>query len=707
MIKKLFFIFLVFFWIFFQTVQADFIPVEDVFSDIDKNYKYYKELQELYNRWMVVPESDGKFHPEKLLERDEFVGISMEVICKKCIQPNTEDYFYETYTGKYVFFDINESNRYFYCIAEADALDYVRGYNVDYVCENGTSKSWERPFCPDNRITKEEAYAVIMRNSKIWTIQDNESLIASIVAWWSYDAISDDVGPKNLDGTPYTFYGYFKKALEYELVEYDADWQASVYKLLQKQDNKIYPKKYVTKEEFLYLAYVALKANNCEPPKWEVDIALKMEILDKSCNEVEKDFCQRSGLDDPDDTYDFYPIPEWFCSDWIQDPEGYIWRFYNTSTWERFIKYGKYLEDIQLPSPWIRRIYLRVIDNCWNTVEIYSTIVVDSSTDDDLDWEIIITDPSCNESWWNCDELQTCDTEGNICDIDIPIDDGEVCEDGIKSYEWTITHTASWKTYNFTTEFVDDFYFNLPWEWRIWVKVTDNCGNEVYETRKVFIGDIGLNVTIYAVPIIGYAPLLIDFEWFASGGDGKYTYRWDFADGGTWFWKIIDHVFRREWIYLVKLFVKDGSGRSGDASVSIKALPLNCENDSDNDSVNDCDDLCPLEVWNTANNGCPVFERKCWTNCSCPPWYVCESSDVPACLNSYCRPVITANPCLFDPRQDTIFWNIMCNSCPCNRFLDFLASVRKCDVLFPAITSPNSTEIYSRGDVYEDRKSVV
>jgi hypothetical protein len=26
---------------------------------------------------------------------------------------------------------------------------------------------------------------------------------------------------QNLDKTPYTFYGYFKKALEYELIEYD------------------------------------------------------------------------------------------------------------------------------------------------------------------------------------------------------------------------------------------------------------------------------------------------------------------------------------------------------------------------------------------------------------------------------------------------------------------------------------------------------
>lgn len=679
-------------------VRADFIPVDEVFSDIDKNYKYYKELQELYNRWMIFPEEDGKFHPEKLLERDEFVGISMEVICKKCIQPNTEDYFVNTYTGKDVFFDINESNRYFYCVAEADAMDYVRWYNIDYACENGTSKAWEAPFCPDNRITKEEAYAVILRNSKIWTIADNEALLWQIRSWVSFPNISDDVSPL-IDGAAYTFYGYFKKALEYQITEYDTDGQATIYKLLEKIDNKISPKKYVTKEEFLYLAYIALKANNCKPPETKIDIALKMEVLDKSCNEAEKDSCQRSGLDDPENTYDFLPIPEWFCSKGIKDPEGYIWRFYNTGTGERFNKYWKYLEDIKLPSIWIRRVYLRVIDNCGNTVEIFSTIVVEWDTDEELDGEIDILEGSCTKTK-TCPDIDTCNTPNNICDIDVPIYDIPVCQAGIQDYYWTITHTPTGKTFNFSTKYVDDFDFSMPWQRRIGVRVRDNCNNEIYRTKEIFIGDIWLNVTIYANPIIGYAPLLVDFEWFASGGDGKYTYSWNFADGWRWNGKIIDHVFERQWVYLVNLFVKDGSWRSGDASVAIKALPLNCENDSDEDGVNDCDDLCPLVDGDAQNRGCPIFERKCGADCSCPSGYTCESQQRNICANNFCRPVIVTHPCLFDARQDTIYGNVMCNSCPCNRFVDYLASIRKCDVLFPAITSPNSTQIYSQWEIY-------
>jgi hypothetical protein len=50
----------------------------------------------------------------------------MEVICNKCIQPNTEYKFIEAYTAKKVYFDIDERNPYFYCVAEADAKNYVK-----------------------------------------------------------------------------------------------------------------------------------------------------------------------------------------------------------------------------------------------------------------------------------------------------------------------------------------------------------------------------------------------------------------------------------------------------------------------------------------------------------------------------------------------------------------------------------------------------
>jgi len=96
------------------------IPVEKVFTDISKDYKYHKELQALYDRWMIFPDENWKFSPNKLLNRDEFVGITMEIICKKCISPNTNFEFIKNYSDKIPFYDVEKQNKYFYCISESD-----------------------------------------------------------------------------------------------------------------------------------------------------------------------------------------------------------------------------------------------------------------------------------------------------------------------------------------------------------------------------------------------------------------------------------------------------------------------------------------------------------------------------------------------------------------------------------------------------------
>jgi hypothetical protein len=50
----------------------------------------------------------------------------MEVSCKKCVKPNTAIDYIMKYTGKDIFFDLEETNKNFYCIAEAKETDVVR-----------------------------------------------------------------------------------------------------------------------------------------------------------------------------------------------------------------------------------------------------------------------------------------------------------------------------------------------------------------------------------------------------------------------------------------------------------------------------------------------------------------------------------------------------------------------------------------------------
>jgi len=46
------------------------------------------------------------------------------------------------------------------------------------------------------------------------------------------------------------------------------------------------------------------------------------------------------------------------------------------TTGEEFFHYGSFLDNITLPHPGERRMYLTVIDKCGNTGQVYSTIVV-------------------------------------------------------------------------------------------------------------------------------------------------------------------------------------------------------------------------------------------------------------------------------------------------------------------------------------------
>lgn len=679
--------------------EGQYLPVEDVFSDIDKNYKYYHEVQELYNRWILFPDANGKLNPTKLLNRDEFVGISMEIICKKCIQPNTELEFLQAYTWKNVYFDINEANPYFYCVAEADNKQYVKWYVQGDVCQNNTSKEWERPFCPDNKITKEEAYAVIMRNSKIWTIAQNAIETQAIIDGYETEKLSDDVYPKNSDGSPYTFYGYFKKALQYQLVEYDEKGNQKIYKLLETRDNKIYPKQYMTKEEFIYLAYIALKWNSCPDTAVKNNIALKMKIRDKSCKASDKE-CKLSDLEDPDDTYDFLPIVETTCKEWVADPNGYMWRFVNLNTGAKFFLYGKYLDNVKLPEVWERRIYLRVVDNCSQTAEIYSTIMVKDTT---LDTWIKTWEDTCKAWDVSCVRTTSCDANGNKkCDV-IP-EIKTTCTQGVdeSGYEWLFTHIATGYQERKTGSYINDFNFQLEWIRRIDLTVTDKCWKRASSTTKILIWpSLKLDVTILANPIMGYAPLLVSYEGIITWGTPPYKYNWSFWDGGTWVGKYIDYIFQNEGVYTTKLIGTDSEWRTWEATVVIKVLQRDCTIDNDWDGIPDCDDKCPLIKGTAINKGCPVYEPRCSVSCGCNPWYSCDTTDPAICpIKWVCKPIVNKSACLYDSSKDLIYGNVVCNSCPCDKFVDFITTLRKCDIVFPAITSPTSTEIYSKWNIY-------
>ena len=196
------------------------------------------------------------------------------------------------------------------------------------------------------------------------------------------------------------------------------------------------------------------------------------------------------------------------------------------------------------------------------------------------------------------------------------------------------------------------------------IKVVDNWGD--------------LSLLIDANPIVWNGPLEVNFISIISWWKWPFSYFWYFWDWSIWKTKIIKHIFIETWIYKVKLKVIDKEKNEAEASVFIKVLNNICSNDSDWDWINDCEDKCPLIKWIIKNEGCPIF------------------------LPPIDDPTDWLGKCLKEQKSSSfIFWNVSCNSCPCNKSIDFRSTIRNCDTIIPAITSPTEKDIYSRWSVFQ------
>jgi len=131
--------------------------------------------------------------------------------------------------------------------------------------------------------------------------------------------------------------------------------------------------------------------------------------------------------------------------------------------------------------------------------------------------------------------------------------------------------------------------------------------------------------------------------------------------------------------------------------------PINsCEIDADWDTVMDCDDIMPKTPWSPLNDWAPILDNKCTNNCTCQKWYECTSNNPNTCSTEWiCVPKkLLLNKCLQNNFATFIVWEKKCSTCPCENSLDFLKSIRKCDYIFPAITSLDSKQIYSKWDLF-------
>jgi hypothetical protein len=424
-----------------------------------------------------------------------------------------------------------------------------------------------------------------------------------------------------------------------------------------------------------------------------------------NCNEI--DFYNEDP--DDDDIFDFRWEVETSCVSWVIT---YKWTFTHIESWNIYRYNGAYIDDILLGTPWEWTIFLEVVDGCgqtWNETLTYIVPEINEETwefENYIDIDIDVYDDDCNLIVW-CSEIEFDSQEE---DGDDTYDFHETiittCSTAWFTYNWEFTRQGSSERYTFQTAYVDNFDFANVWVWNIILTVTDACGQTGQEQMTYVVQDTSddsLNVTIQADPISWFEDLEVAFDGIVTWWTWPYTYQWDFWDGEDGFSQDINHLYDNDGSFEVTLTVTDVNGVTGSATVVIVVLDRDsCEQDSDGDGVMDCDDICPLISWDITNSGCPIFERSCSATCWCEDWYSCSDNDPLTCGSWVCLPDFDPEiTCLYTPEVWGIYGNAVCSSCPCNNAIDFLADIRRCDLVFPAITSVDATQIYSRWNIWQ------
>ncbi len=777
-----------------------------IFIDLDEDYAYTTELDYLYEKGIIFPDENNFFNPEVPMKRGELISQSMRLSCDSCIPYEVSPRIVSSYSENQSFFDLEPNDTMFYCAEEADKKNYLLRLAPSYSCENGDAQEGESPFCADDLISRQDAIRAILNISWIYTQRDYEQDIWLLERGEIETQLWADVFSKNDDGTINPYFLYLRKALSLSIEERDLFWELIEYEFFKMDEaDLLAPQLFLTREEFIQMAYVASKLSPCDESSW--DFAALIDVYPWKCNPGET--CGKEALKENTQTYDLVANYAWICEQWIDEEKAIVWRAYHPETNSLELYYGPYVDNAVFSKDWEWLLYLSIYDNCgrestakttivswlnqetktlsieanptniilWNELTLralspdsedaqylwdfwdYSSDVWSTQThtyeevgtyyvrvqkwqteayihvnvyESDLDfWALIDIFPASCKPWEPC----------NKADLTIPAQSYDfyanyawVCEDGIveEQIEWKFTNTDTGKIETRTWSYVDNFDFLEPWLWKIALTVVDACGKRAQAQSYLRIGDVtqdgwaSLWIEASANNINLNESGKIDFRALSSLPEDS-EFIWDFWDGTTGSWVNTSHSYTAPGTYTVQLesgwytaFVtihvyeeelsdkdSDGDGiiDSEDACVN---LPWVAENrgcpilpwDRDGDGVLDDEDNCPSTAWSKANNWCPedggIISLCWWENGGCSEGYICSID--PSWAGEWV--------CLIDDvcalnLDGASRGNIVCNTCPCNYSLDFNSTLKICDIVFPAITSPDGTRIYSKGEAYQ------
>jgi PKD repeat protein len=143
--------------------------------------------------------------------------------------------------------------------------------------------------------------------------------------------------------------------------------------------------------------------------------------------------------------------------------------------------------------------------------------------------------------------------------------------------------------YNYTWDFGDGtsgvgatitHSYNSAGNYYAQVTATDGAGHSTNSASVLVKVHSVMSVSLSATPVLGQTPLSVTFTPIVSGGDGNYTYFYDYGDGSTG--TSPNHTYNTAGTYVTNVTVSDGSGQtasSGDVSITVWA-PMAVSNEA-------------------------------------------------------------------------------------------------------------------------------
>jgi len=338
---------------------------------------------------------------------------------------------------------------------------------------------------------------------------------------------------------------------------------------------------------------------------------------------------------------------------------------YNKNDGIFIIQNGIFLDNYQFQSYWIWQIRLIVEDNCWNYIDLKNQIsYIEPSTKKISDNNLGVSIAANPITWF----------------WPLKVDFESIVNNCLNcKYEWSFGNGNTSILKNPTHTFIE------WWSYNVSLVIIDSYANKAFANGVIVIKTDIQNINNMIENIIWkYKIDLWDLKKNISQGNLD---------------EAIKNIDKIQWNNI------ENTQLINDLNIIKNTISQNMhfeKIDSDNDGVYDDEDKCVNIKWPVFNKWCPILEETCLVKSeknTCKSGYICNS-------NWFCEIDKKINAdivgsCIYPSNGSSIFGNAVCDSCPCDFALDFRSQIRKCDILIPAIPSPDKKEIYGRGDPYQ------